>query len=201
MARKPAEDRKSEIIAALLLLADRLGPDRVTTGGIAEAVGVTQAALFRHFPTKHALWEATARHLGATMGAAWERALATGADPLSHLRALTGAQFDQIATIPALPMLLFSRELRVENAGLRGTFRGCLDAFLALLGREVAAAQAAGLLKGTVSARDGAALMASTVQGVAIRWALGARDFDLRAEGARLVNVQLRLMARQEPGA
>jgi hypothetical protein len=30
---------------------------------------------------------------------------------------------------------------------------------------------------------------------VAIRWALGARDFDLREEGLRLFDVQCRLLA------
>ena len=48
--RKSAELRKAEIVAAVLDLADRIGPDRVTTGAAAAAVGVSQAALFRHFP-------------------------------------------------------------------------------------------------------------------------------------------------------
>lgn len=195
MARKPAEDRKAEIIAALLLLADRIGPDRVTTGAVAQAVGVTQAALFRHFPTKAALWQAAAGQLGAAMGAAWTRALDSSDQPLARLRALTDAQFGQIAATPALPMLLFSRELRVDNPELRAGFRDRLSAFLALLAAEVAAAQAAGVLTGAVDAADAAALLASVVQGVAIRWALGARDFDLGAEGARLIALQLRLLA------
>jgi TetR/AcrR family transcriptional regulator len=38
-------------------------------------------------------------------------------------------------------------------------------------------------------------LLTSLVQGVAIRWALGARDFDLRNEGLRLLEVQCRLLA------
>jgi len=53
--RKSAELRKAEIVATVLDLADRIGPDRVTTGAVASQIGVTQAALFRHFPTKAAL--------------------------------------------------------------------------------------------------------------------------------------------------
>ena len=49
--RKPAEDRKAEIVATLLALADQIGPDRLTTNDIAREVGLTQAAIFRHFPT------------------------------------------------------------------------------------------------------------------------------------------------------
>lgn len=195
MARKPAEDRKAEIVAALLSLAERIGPDRVTTGAVAQAVGVTQAALFRHFPTKAVLWQAAVESLGRRMDDAWARALVGHDRPLERLRALTAAQFRQIAATPALPMLLFSLELRVDNPELRSALRSRLTSFLGLLADEVAAAQKDGSVSGRVSGADAAALLASTVQGVAIRWALGARDLDLMAEGMRLVDVQLGLMA------
>ncbi len=195
--RKRAELRKAEIVAAVLDLADRIGPDRVTTGAVASAVGVTQAALFRHFPTKAALWQAVAEHVAEGLGAAWDTALNLGDGPLERLRALIAAQFAQIAATPALPMLLFSRELNVDNAELRATFRGRLMAFRSLLAREVGAGQEAGLLRGDVAADDAAVLLTSLVQGVAIRWALGARDFDLSEEGLRLFDVQCRLLAAE----
>lgn len=192
--RKPAELRKAEIVAAVLTLADRIGPDRVTTGAVAAAIGVTQAALFRHFPSKAVLWQAVAEQVAEGMTAAWDRALSGTSTPVARLRALIGAQLDRIVATPALPMLLFSRELNVDNAGLRDVFRGRLAAFQAHLAREIMAGQAAGRVRADMAAPDGAALLTSLVQGVAIRWALGARDFDLRAEGLRLFEVQLRLL-------
>src|SRR5690606_10334483 len=120
--RKPAELRKAEIVVAVLDLADRIGPDRVTTGAVASAVGVTQAALFRHFPTKAALWQAVAEHAAEHLTSAWDEAIRLGDGPLIRLRALIAAQFGQISATPALPMLLFSRELNVNNAELRATF-------------------------------------------------------------------------------
>lgn len=193
--RKPAELRKAEIVATVLDLADGIGPDRVTTGAVASAIGVTQAALFRHFPTKAALWQAVAEHVAEGLAATWDNALSQNHGPLVRLRALIAAQFAQIAATPALPMLLFSRELNVTNAELRTTFRGRLMAFRSLLALEVEAGQKAGLLRDDVSANDVAVLLSSLVQGVAIRWALGARDFALRDEELRLFDVQCRLLA------
>lgn len=46
-----------------------------------------------------------------------------------------------------------------------------------------------------VAAHDAAVLLTSLVQGMAIRWTLGARDFDLRDEGLRLFEVQCHLLA------
>ena len=193
--RKRAELRKAEIVAALLELADSIGPDRVTTGAVASAIGVTQAALFRHFPTKAALWQAVAEHVTEGLAQAWDDALSRGDGPTVRLRALIAAQFARIAATPALPMLLFSRELNVTNAELRITFNRTLTAFRGLLAREVEAGQQARLLREDVAPDDAAVLLTSLVQGVAIRWALGARDFDLSDEGLRLFDVQCRLLA------
>jgi len=195
--RKPAELRKAEIVAAVLDLADRIGPDRVTTGAAASAIGVTQAALFRHFPTKAALWQAVAEHVAEGLATAWDDALRPDGSPLARLRALIAAQFAQIAATPALPMLLFSRELNVTNAELRGTFHRTLMSFRNLLAQEIGAGQAAGLLRDDIAADDAAVLLTAVVQGVAIRWVLGARDFALRDEGLRLFDVQCGLLAAE----
>ncbi len=196
--RKPADLRKAEIVAKVIDLADRIGPDRVTTGAVAKAVGVTQAALFRHFPTKADMWGATADHVAETLSAAWAEALAQSDDPVTRLKALVTAQLDRIAAAPALPMLLFSRELNVENADLRAAFRNLLTAFHGHIVREADAAQHRHLLRDDVLAADIAVLLSSLVQGVAIRWSLGARGFPLRDEGLRLLDIQLHLLAARK---
>ncbi len=122
--RKTSDLRKAEIVATILGLADRIGPDRVTTGAVATEVGVTQAAIFRHFPTKAAMWNAVADHVAETLTTAWDAALAQADIPVERVKALIRAQLGQIAATPAMPMLLFSRELNVENADLRAAFRG-----------------------------------------------------------------------------
>ena len=192
--RKTSDLRKAEIVATILALADQIGPDRVTTGAVANEVGVTQAALFRHFPTKAAMWSAAADQVAETLTHAWNAAVAQSELPVDRIRALIRAQLDQIAATPAMPMLLFSRELNVENAALRTAFHGRLTAFHGHLMREVELGQQSHTLRDDVAAADVAVLLTSLVQGVAIRWSLGARDFGLQAEGLRLLDVQLQLL-------
>lgn len=196
--RKSAELRKAEIVAAVLDLADRIGPDRVTTGAAAAAVGVSQAALFRHFPTKDTLWLAVADHVAGELAMKWEQALSETDDPIDRVRALMGAQLGQIVATPALPMLLFSRELNVGNEDLRAAFRNLLMKFQALIVAELARGQDAGSLRREIVPEDAAVLLTSLVQGMAIRWSLGARNFSLIGEGKRLLDVQLRLLAAKE---
>jgi len=194
MVRKNAVTRKAEIVATTLRLADELGPDRLTTQAVADAVGLTQPAIFRHFPTKQSLWQAVAEMIDATMTQAWQSALADSSLPLDRLAQLIRAQLRQIEANPAIPAILHSRELQAENADLRGRIRSLMLRFQGRLRAELSAARDAGLIRGDVDPDDGAVLLISLVQGLAIRWALGNRSFALESEGARLLDVQLTLL-------
>ena len=198
LRRKSAEDRKTEIIAAVLDLADRIGPDRLTTNDVAQEVGVTQAAIFRHFPTKAELWTAVGDAIADRLEAAWKQAVDSNESPQSRLRALIAAQLQQIGETPALPAILHSRELNVDNAALRDRFRGVLMQYQAHLVANLHAMAQAGMMGAGVQPKDAAVLLTSLVQGIAIRWSLGSRSFDIVPEGMRLLEVQLVLFARKE---
>ncbi|MBD9373639.1 TetR/AcrR family transcriptional regulator [Rhizobium sp. ARZ01] len=193
--RKSAEERKAEILATALRLADELGPDRLTTQAVAGAVGLTQPAIFRHYPTKQALWLAVAQHIQDRMMAAWNEALAPDLPPASRIAALVDAQLCMIESSPAIPAILFSRELQVENVELRQSFAGLMAAFHANLGAELRQAREAGTVRKDFDPIDGAVLLISLIQGLAMRWSLGARGFALRPEGARLLAIQMKLFA------
>ena len=196
--RKSAEDRKTEIIEALLGLADRIGPDRLTTNDIAREVGVTQAAFFRHFPTKAELWSGAGELIAGRLEIAWAAALATPSKPEKRLRALIAVQLNQIENCPALPSILHSRELNVDNADLRERFRSLLMRYQGHLVANLEGMIADGSMAPNIRPADAAVLLTSLVQGLAIRWSLGSRGFALKDEGLRLLDVQLALFACQE---
>lgn len=196
--RQSAEDRKVQIVAEVLRIADEIGPDRLSTTDVARAIGISQPAIFRHFPTKSALWLAVAEDIGVRLQRDWAAAEAAADGPRARLKALINAQLVAIAETPALPSILFSRELQVENHALRDVFRGLLAAFQGRLVAAISDLQAAGDLSREVNPEDIAILLTSLVQGVAIRWTLGARGFSLVHEGLRLFEVQVAMLRRME---
>lgn len=189
--RKPAQTRKGEIVAATLKLADSLGPDGFTTAAIAEKVGLTQPAIFRHFPSKQKIWEAVADHIGTLMEERWRKALAGDLSPTQQLRLLVAAQLRLIQSTPAIPAILFSRELHAKNKGLRQAFFALLTRFHRVVAGLVGAAIAKGELRGDVEPDDAALLVIGLVQGLAVRWSISGRNFDLVEEGGRLLELQL----------
>ncbi len=192
-ARKSAESRKSEIVAAMLRLADELGPDRLTTQAVATAVGLTQPGIFRHFPTKQDLWHAVALQITEAMMNAWDEVMAVDAAPPDRLAALIGVQLRQISANPAIPAILHSRELHAENAPLHATFLGVMTRFQTMLVDELKRGRESGVFRADLVPADGAVLLISLVQGLAIRWSLGRRSFALEVEGARLVASEIAL--------
>ncbi|APO88111.1 TetR/AcrR family transcriptional regulator [Marivivens sp. JLT3646] len=193
--RQSAEERKAQIVAEVLRLADEIGPDRLSTTEVARAIGLSQPAIFRHFPTKGALWLAVAEDIADRLQSYWAAAEAGATGSHARLKALISAQLTAIAETPALPSILFSRELQVDNHSLRDVFRGVLGAFQGRLVVVLRDMQASGDLRSDVSPEDIAILLTSLVQGVAIRWSLGARGFSLVNEGQRLFDVQMAILS------
>ena len=78
-AKLPAADRKEAILAAAKPIFARLGRAGATTRIIADAAGVSEALLYKHFPAKDALYAQLERH--CVEASAVGTHLLTGATP------------------------------------------------------------------------------------------------------------------------
>ncbi|HGG05817.1 MAG TPA: TetR/AcrR family transcriptional regulator [Aliiroseovarius sp.] len=185
-SRKSAADRKAEIVETAIQLAGELGPDRVTTQRIADAVGLTQPGIFRHFPAKTDIWLAVGEWIAPAPGARTDEFSETS-DPAAQMQAMVSAYLTGIMRHPAIPAILFSRELHVENDQLRAHFERVMKHRRAGFTKLARAAQANGTLSEQIPPEDLAALILALIQGLAMRWSLENRRFDLVAEGTRLM--------------
>ncbi|CAG0962102.1 Nucleoid occlusion factor SlmA [Myxococcaceae bacterium] len=197
--RKSAAERKLEIVEATLSLSDALGPDRISTEAIARAVGLTQPGIFRHFQTKQALWQAVAEWIAEHMRSRWGVALRPGGAALDRIERLIRAQLELIESTPAIPAILFSRELHAENDTLRRAVFELMNAFRTAIAGEIRRALDDGTVRADLAPDDAAFLLIGLVQGLAVRWSLAGRSFGLEAEGARLLAVQLGLFEAARP--
>ncbi len=184
-SRKSAADRKAEIVQTAIRLAGELGPDRVTTQRIADAVGLTQPAVFRHFPAKTDIWLAVGEWIAPADGR--REPTSDAASPAEQLNEIVTAYFAGIARNPAIPAILFSRELHAENDKLRKHFERVMARRRARFTALARAAQEAGQMSTAIPPEDIAALVLALVQGLSMRWSLENRTFDLEKEGQRLL--------------
>ncbi|PKP68321.1 MAG: TetR/AcrR family transcriptional regulator [Alphaproteobacteria bacterium HGW-Alphaproteobacteria-5] len=189
--RKSAEERKSEIVETALRLADKDGPDRLSTETIARTIHLTQAAIFRHFPTKQNLWEAVAARIGEKFQQRWESIDNPDVPAHEKLQALITSQLKLIQSTPAIPAILLSRELHAENARLRKLFYGMMEHFHGRITGLTEEGKQSGHFRDNLDPRDASFLIIGLVQGLVLRWSLSGRTFNLAHEGSRLLSVLL----------
>jgi len=193
-SRKTAEDRKREIIDATLVLADEQGPDRLSIESIARKIGLSQPGIFRHFPKKQDIWEAVANHLIKLMQRRWHKVLSSSETPLTQLHHLVIGQLKLINTTPAIPAILLSRELHTKERILRDTFSSLMMAFHGHISSLINDADE---LRKDINTNDAAFLIIGMIQGLALRWTISGKAFDIVKEGERLLDLQLDVFANK----
>jgi len=102
------------------------------------------------------------------------------------------AQLSAIHETPAIPAILFSRELHTDNETLRQHFLSLVERFGGLLAGLIKEAQSVGEIRADEAPGDCALLVMGLVQGLALRWSLSGRAFDIVEEGRRLLSLTLR---------
>ncbi len=198
--RKSATERKEEIIDATLRLAGEIGPDRLTTEDLAREVGISQPGIFRHFPTKGAIWEAVGRHIGKLLKTKMALTQSRKNMPIDNLKKFVIGHLAFIEKTPAIPAILFSRELHAENEHLRAFFASLIASRHKHFSELIQAEVTVGQFKKTLNSDDAAYVILALIQGLAMRWSLNNRNFNLPKEGARLLDLQLEgFMANGEP--
>ena len=104
--RRSTEIRQQEIVLTVLAQAQERGVEAITTQAIAEHMGLTQGAVFRHFPNKEAIWAAVLDWLQVRLGEVFQPV--PGASPLAEVTRIFNAYMALFATYPAVPRLFFS---------------------------------------------------------------------------------------------
>lgn len=193
--RKSAAERRAEIVAAALALAAEIGLNNTTADAIARRIGVTQPAIFRHFPRKEAMWQAVLEWLEEQMGQVWRDAL-LHAPAERRVEAVVAAHLGFVARFPAMPLVLLSPELRRTCAAIDLGSGRLIGRFHATLAQAVADGQDAGRLDAGLAAADAAYMLLAVVQGTALRWAAGGHLFDLAEEGVRMARMATRGLRR-----
>lgn len=189
--RKTAPDRRADIARAALSLAVDVGPGQVSTGMIAERLGLTQPAIYKHFPRKSDIWLAVAEHLSALIARNIARAAAAPVTPDARLRMLVMDHLEVVRDNPALPDIMVMRDAREAQGELRSTMQASMAGLRNALVDNVRAAVAQGIFREAVDPADAATLLLGIIQSLVLRMLMGRNPQILPQDGERLLNLQL----------
>jgi AcrR family transcriptional regulator len=88
MPRLKGPQRKEQILSVATKIFARLGYNGATTHAIADAAGVTEPILYRHFKGKQELFVAIARQMSRQTIKQWQEMISDVPDPVEQLRVI-----------------------------------------------------------------------------------------------------------------
>ncbi len=96
MPRLKAPQRKEQLVAVATRVFAKYGYDATTTAAIADAAGVTEPILYRHFGSKQELFTAITREVSQRTLRHWHELIADIDDPAQQLRAIANQFTDHL---------------------------------------------------------------------------------------------------------
>ena len=167
--RLPAAERRLLTVDTVIDLAAEESPDRITTEQIAQRMGITQGALFRHFPSKEAIWEAVMGQVAERLLERVERAAREAGNIGDALQAIFMAHVRFVAEHPGVPRILFGELQRPETTPARHVARMLVRHYGEHLQGLIRQGQERGELAADIAPQAAAALFIGTIQGLVMQ--------------------------------
>lgn len=167
--RLSTQERQEEIVRVAVELAADKGVECVTTQDMAQAMHVTQGAIFRHFASKDDIWYAVIVWVRERLMGVLDKAATGGTDPLDTVQRMFTAHMGFIAQHPAIPRLLFSELLHKKNSRFQALIVGIIAGYEARIAGLLEQARAQGLVRADLDCNSAALLYIGMIQGLVLR--------------------------------
>ena len=119
MAKARSSGRRQEILETLARMLEEHQGEHITTAGLAKSVGVSEAALYRHFPSKAKMFEALIEFIEETVLSRINRILDEEADAASRIQQIIFLVLGFAGKNPGMTRLMQGDVLVGETARLR----------------------------------------------------------------------------------
>ena len=116
--RKPGE-RRLQILQTLAAMLQEPKPEKITTASLAARVGVSEAALYRHFASKAQMYEGLIEFIEQTLLGLIARITADTPSPASQVEAILGMLLNFAEKNPGMTRVLIGDALVNENERLQ----------------------------------------------------------------------------------
>lgn len=121
------QDRKQEILAALAAMLETSPGQRITTARLASEVGVSEAALYRHFPSKAKMFEGLIDFTEDAILSRINQILENEKDTVSRCEMIVRLVLTFVARNPGITRILTGDALLGEHERLRGRVLGIFE--------------------------------------------------------------------------
>ena len=165
----PAEQRRLLTVETVIELAGEQNPSAITTAAIAKRMGLTQAALFRHFPNKDSMLQAVMEWVFERLLSRIDKAAHAKSSPLDALESMFMAHVAFIEEHPGIPRMLFGELQRSGETAPKRMAQALLRCYAQRLNHFFEQGKACGEIDGQLDNEAAATLFIGTIQGLVMQ--------------------------------
>lgn len=171
----PANERRAATVKAVIDLAAEQNPSDITTTAIAQRMGLTQGALFRHFPKKSDILQAVMSWVTEKLLARIDKAVASTESPIIALEAVFMTHINFVAKHPGVPRMLFGELQQAGETLPKKMAQTLMKHYGERLDRLLEAGKAQGELINDLDINAASALFIGTIQGLIMQSLLAGK--------------------------
>jgi AcrR family transcriptional regulator len=196
--RRPANERRAVTVETVVKLAAEQNPSNITTSAIAERMGLTQGALFRHFPNKDAIIQAVMEWVAGRLLSKVDKAMKTAPSPLAALEAMFTAHIEFVTMHPGVPRMLFGELQNAEETVPKRIVQTLIRQYGDRLHRLIEEGKTSGELDADLDTEASAILFIGTIQGLIMQSLLAGDVSRIRIDAPRVFAIYRRGIRRAQ---
>ena len=188
----PAEERRAVTVEAVIALAGSQNPSEITTAAIAKHMNLTQGALFRHFPSKDAIWQSAMEWVAERLLARIDRA-AQGIDsPIAAMQAMFMSHVEFVVEHPGVPRMMFGELQRADLSPVKRMAQTLIQRYAERVRARLQEGKARGEIASEVDIHAAATLFIGTIQGLVMQSMLSGDLERMRTDAPRVFAIYRR---------
>jgi AcrR family transcriptional regulator len=180
--RKSTAIRKQQIIDAARKLIIRKGSEHLTVRAMAKEVGLTEAAIYRHFKSKREILSFLMKHITDTMLHDVERTNTENATSLDAIDQVLRRHLSEIEQRKGMSFQIIAEIISLGDRKLNKDVYEKLNIYVDRLKKLLSEGARNGYVREDIDLAASALLLFGMIQGLVNIWALGGYRFDLAAK-------------------
>jgi len=186
--------RQKDILKAAIAIIANQGYEKLTTKNLATKIGVTDAALYRHFRSKRELVTMILGYFESISNKVLQEIRDRAYPPLESIRHFVEDRYILFSTYPDLAKVMFSEELFKNDPTFKGQSQCIMHKHKQALENYIIQAQQEGKIRTDLSAKQLFRIIVGSMRFTVTQWNLSDGAFDLKQEGSELIETIMKLI-------
>lgn len=175
-------DRQTEILTASIKLAAKSGVQAMTIKNISSEIGLTEAALYRHFQSKHDILLGIIELFNTSSQKDFEAISDSESSSLDELKKLMLRRIDHFENFPEIAYIMLSIDISMHDEELRSAAVNSIHKHKEFILSLIIKGQEIGEIKKDADPKELFRIVLGSFRLLLTQWFLNGYSFDLKTE-------------------